>query len=421
MSNKTFIAMRSFVIAVGATAASTFIGVYGVLLGATVVEMGWLQSITNAVNNGGQLLWGRISDRVGSRKPFLLLGGVVLGALWYLLTDVRTPVELILVYAIISLFSALITVNWFSLLADSSTVKTRGRFLSTVNNLSSIGTILSLVIMTFTFSGAVSNQIRIPFYLAASTYFVSLVLIWRIRETKRSNKSQKSLLNTLKNIRNEPLFFKYFMAMNAQGFFWSMAWPMFPITIVSVMGFGLRAVAILTIVSLSVTIVIQTLLGRITDKTQRPPLIFVNRVMLSFIPVFYAFFHSFLLFVLLESYSGFLGALQNIVMNSYLLDIIPTTRRAEYISIINGFNGLVYLMGALAGGYLLQYALSVFPLVKALEVSYMIVFVGRFSSSFLFLKLKEPEKKGRTPLGLFSILYRQKIPGSPSGGTIKMK
>jgi len=247
MSNKTFIAMRSFVIAVGATAASTFIGVYGVLLGATVVEMGWLQSITNAVNNGGQLLWGRISDRVGSRKPFLLLGGVVLGALWYLLTDVRTPVELILVYAIISLFSALITVNWFSLLADSSTVKTRGRFLSTVNNLSSIGTILSLVIMTFTFSGAVSNQIRIPFYLAASTYFVSLVLIWRIRETKRSNKSQKSLLNTLKNIRNEPLFFKYFMAMNAQGFFWSMAWPMFPITIVTIMRHFLRTINFLVI------------------------------------------------------------------------------------------------------------------------------------------------------------------------------
>ena len=46
--------------------------------------------------------------------------------------------------------------------------------------------------------------------------------------------------------------------------------------------------------------------------------------------------------VIIESYSGFLGALQNIVMNSYLLDIIPTTRRAEYISIINGFNGLVY-------------------------------------------------------------------------------
>ena len=35
--------------------------------------------------------------------------------------------------------------------------------------------------------------------------------------------------------------------------------------------------------------------------------------------------------------------------------------------------------------------------------------------------VKRKEKKGRTPLGLFSILYKQKVPGSPSGGTIKMR
>ena len=91
------------------------------------------------------------------------------------------------------------------------------------------------------------------------------------------------------------------------------------------------------------------------------------------------------------------------------------------VSIILISRSTIGFYNALVGGYLLQYALSVFPLVKALEFSYMIVFAVRFSSSFLFLKLKEPEKKGRTPLGLFSILYRQKIPGSPSGGTIKMK
>ncbi|MFG1450505.1 MAG: MFS transporter [Thermoplasmataceae archaeon] len=421
MSNKTFIAMRSFVIAVGATAASTFIGVYGVLLGATVVEMGWLQSITNAVNNGGQLLWGRISDRVGSRKPFLLLGGVVLGALWYLLTDVRTPVELILVYAIISLFSALITVNWFSLLADSSTVKTRGRFLSTVNNLSSIGTILSLVIMTFTFSGAVSNQIRIPFYLAASTYFVSLVLIWRIRETKRSNKSQKSLLNTLKNIRNEPLFFKYFMAMNAQGFFWSMAWPMFPITIVTIMNFSLKDVAILTVTSSVAALCIQFVLGRIVDRMSRPPLIFLNRLLLSLIPLQYAFYVNLKEFIILEIYSGIISSIQNVVMNSYLLDIVPENGRGEYISLINGFNGIMYLVGALSGGYLLDYFTRLFPLREALLAGYIVVFFGRFLSSLLFIGLKEPENRKGVPLSLYNVLLRRQPAGSPSGGTIRVK
>ena len=59
MFNKTLIAIRSFVVAVGATAASSFVGVFGVYIGATAVDMGWLQSTANALSNGGQLLWGR--------------------------------------------------------------------------------------------------------------------------------------------------------------------------------------------------------------------------------------------------------------------------------------------------------------------------------------------------------------------------
>ncbi|SIM37303.1 major facilitator superfamily permease [Cuniculiplasma divulgatum] len=420
-SNKSIIGIRSFLSSVGATAASTFVGIYAVLIGASASEMGWLQSSANAISNGGQILWGKISDRTGSRRIFLIIGSIILASLWAMMPYASDPVNLIVIYSLISLFGSMITVNWFSLIADLSDSSVRGKFLTFINNISSAGTIISLIVMVFLFGGDLQSNIMLPFFLSSATYLISSVLLVSLKETNHRARFEGSLLATIRKIRYDDNFFPYFRATNIQGFFWSMAWPMFPITIVSVMGFGLRVVAILTIVSLSVTIVIQTLLGRVTDKTQRPPLIFVNRVMLSLIPVFYAFFHSFLLFVLLESYSGFLGALQNIVMNSYLLDIIPTTRRAEYISIINGFNGLVYLMGALVGGYLLQYALSVFPLVKALEFSYMIVFAGRFSSSFLFLKLKEPEKKGRTPLGLFSILYRQKIPGSPSGGTIKMK
>jgi MFS family permease len=420
-TNRNIIGIRSLLSSVGATAASTFVGIYGVLLGASAAEMGWLQSSANAISNGGQILWGKISDRTGSRRIFLIIGGIILACLWALMPFSNNPVNLIVIYSLISLFGSMITVNWFSLIADLSDSSVRGKFLTFINNISSAGTIVSLIVMVFLFGGDLQTNIMIPFFLSSATYLISSVFLVGLKEDKHKERFDGSLISTIRKIRYDENFFPYFRATNVQGFFWSMAWPMFPITIVTVMNFDLRDVAILTIASLSVTIIIQTKLGKINDKTQRPPLIFLNRVMLSMIPLMYAFFHSFLLFILLEGYSGFLGALQNIVMNSYLLDIIPSTRRAEYISIINGFNGLVYLFGALTGGYLLQYALSQYPIVQALEFSYLIVFAGRFSSSFLFLKLKEPEKKGRTPLGLFSILYKEKMPGSPSGGTIKMK
>ncbi len=419
--NKTIIGIRSLLSAIGATTASTFVGIYGVLLGASAAEMGWLQSSANAISNGGQLLWGKISDRTGSRRIFLISGSLILAGLWAMMPYSDNPVNLIIIYSMISLFGSMITVNWFSLIADLSDSSARGKFLSFINNISSAGTIVSLIVMVFVFGSSFQTNILIPFLLSSATYIISSAFLVGLKEERKRSRFDGSLIKTIRKIKNDPNFFPYFKATNIQGFFWSMAWPMFPITIVEVMNFDLRTVSLLTIASLGVTIIAQTKLGTVNDKTQRPPLIFLNRIMLSMIPLMYAFFHSFLLFILLEFYSGLLGALQNIVLNSYLLDIIPSTRRAEYLSIINGFNGMVYLCGALTGGYLLQYLLSQFPLITALEYGYLIVFAGRFSSSFLFLKLKEPEKKGRAPLGLFSILYREKMPGSPSGGTIKMK
>lgn len=421
MLNKTILTVRSIVIAVGATAASSFVGVYGVFLGATAIEMGWLQSTANALGNGGQLLWGRISDRIGQRRPFLVAGSLILAFLWYFLGVVDTPVELVVVYALVSFFAAMITVNWFSLIADETESNVRGKFLAIINNLSSLGTLVSLLIMTFLFSGHVDSDISIAFFAAAGSYAISAFLMARIKETRHSTKVVGSLLKTLRNLRKDRLFFNYLVAMNTQGFFWSMAWPMFPITMVLVMGFSLSDVALLTVASIGSTIIIQFILGKVTDRIQRPPLIFLNRLLLSGIPLFYAFSRTFPEFVILEVYSGIIGGIQNIVMNSYILDIVPQKQRAEYLSIINGFNGIMYLAGALTGGYLLSYLMSGLPLYQALLYGYIIVFTGRFLSSLLFLRLKEPDVRGRAPLHLYSLLFRLKPPGSPSGGTIRFR
>ncbi len=420
-TNRLIIGTRSFLSSLGATAASTFVGIYAVMIGAGAAEMGWLQSSVNSISNGGQILWGKLSDKTGRRKGFLALGSIILAFLWFLMPLASQPVYLIIVYSLVALFGSMITVNWFSLIADLSDTSVRGKFLAFINNVSSVGTIISLIAMIFLFNGNSRRDIEIPFYLAALTYVISAAMMLFLKEDRHRPQFKYSMAKTLRHIKEDENFYPYFKATNVQGFFWSMAWPMFPITIVSLMNFNLSDVAILTIVSLSVSIIVMTFLGKYNDRKERPPLIFLNRIMLSLIPVLYAFSNSLFLFVLVEIYSGFLGALQNIVMNSYLLDIIPNSRRAEYISIINGFNGLVYLLGALTGGYLLEFTESFLPLEKALMAAYLVVFIGRFATSFFFLKLREPEKKGRTPIALFSILYRQKMPGSPSGGTIRMK
>jgi hypothetical protein len=79
------------------------------------------------------------------------------------------------------------------------------------------------------------------------------------------------------------------------------------------------------------------------------------------------------------------------------------------------------MIGALAGGYLLEYLLTMFPLRTALLLGYTASALGRFVSSFLFLRLREPEQKGRAPLNLYNILNRQRTPGHPSGGVLRIR
>ncbi len=422
MKNETLIAIRSFVIAAGATAAATFVGVFGVYIGASAAEMGWLQSSSNSLSNSGQLIWGRISDRFGRRAPFIIAGSIASAILWLFMAFVRSPVTLIVAYALLSLFSAMIAVNWYSFIADSISGSSRGHFLSRINNLASIGTIISISVMIFLFSSDVTSDIIIPFGAASGAYVLSAVLALRLKEEKAKSKLTSNFRKTLRSLKNDRPFYKYFVATNVQSLFWSMAWPMFPITIVSVMHFPLRIVATLTVISLVSSIVAQLMMGRVVDKFSRIPLIFANRVMLCLIPVMYALFFSFHEFIIMEVYSGFVGAIQSTVMTSYLMDVVPTEHKGEYMSILNGFNGGVYFAGAIIGGYLLTFFLTVYPLREALFAGYMIVFAGRFASSLLFLRLEEVgDKGGRKSWPLYSILMRMRQPGAPSGGNLRPK
>ncbi len=415
MDNRKLIAFRSLVIAAGATVAASFVGVFGVMIGATAAEMGWLQSSSNSLSNLGQILWGRISDKVGKRAPFLVTGSIILAVLWFMLPYSRTPVNLIILYSLISIFSAMITVNWYSFIADNI-ISERGRFLTVINNIASAGTIVSLIAMIFVLSKN-PDDVLIPFTAASGSYILSAITVFKLKESKSKTVMTRNLYKTLKNLKNNDIFYKYFMATNVQSFFWSMAWPMFPITIVSIMHFSLEIVALLTISSTLTMLLTQYIIGKFIDKVNRVPVIFLNKIMLSGIPLMYAFFNILPLFIVLEVYSGFIGSIQNTVTTSYTLDIVPQNNKAEYISILNGFNGMVYFFGALSGGYILTLFLSFEPLRFALVLSYLIVFSGRFVSSFLFKSLKEIDTGGRNN-HVLSILFKPKGAGAPSGAVI---
>ena len=58
--------VRSVANALGTGMINPFVGPYAVKeLGASSSHMGWFQSMSNISNNVMQVLWGRLSDRIG--------------------------------------------------------------------------------------------------------------------------------------------------------------------------------------------------------------------------------------------------------------------------------------------------------------------------------------------------------------------
>ncbi len=409
--------IRTFFISSGATTASAFIGVYGVILGASPVEMGLLLALGNSISNAMQIFFGKLSDNSGVRKPWLILSSIILAILWLSLSFVSGPVGLIAVYALISLASAVVTVNWFALLTDITSKGNRGAFMAGISNISSIGNMITLIAMTFLLKGDEKSYLIIPFSIASIGYIISAISVSLIKESKKKPEFKQKL--NIKSIRDQKGFYKYLKAMMVQGFFWSMAWPIFPITVILVRNFTLPMVAILTAVNIFSTIIMQFYSGKIADNKNRVPYIFLNRLLLGGIPLMYALFSNFEEFIIMQAYAGILTGIQNVTMNSYLMDLLPDGRRAQYLSIMNGLNGVIYFFGSLTGGFLLEYLMSFLPLYKAVSFTLIIIAIGRIITSFSFLNLVDPGRKIKNPL--LNILFRLNNAGLPSGSLQKQR
>ena len=99
--------LRAVFTSLGNGMVQPFMGAYVVQLGASPSQMGWYQSSTNIANNVMQVFWGRLSDRVKRRIPFIVLGGIILASLWIPMIFITNPSQLIILLVIQALFGSM--------------------------------------------------------------------------------------------------------------------------------------------------------------------------------------------------------------------------------------------------------------------------------------------------------------------------
>lgn len=371
-----------------------YVPIYAVQLGASSEEMGWLRSLTNLFSNITQVPWGILSDRMGRNLPAILIGGLISSALWLPLLLVTGPVQLIPLIALQALAASVVTPAWASLLGRMTPKSRRGVITSYINTAAAIGsigaTLLSGYVMTLV-GGSLSTMYMIPILLAALFGVISSLVLVKVREEKTASPSPAASWIDWTVFRSNRNFQTLCKVSFVQNFFMSMAWPLFAITKVQVLGGDMMLIAISSVLSGLIGIVTRRFIGRITDYAGRRSLLIISRAGIFLYPTLYALATNVYVLCLAELIIGVFGAISDIVLFAYQLDVTPQNQRGAGIAFYNMLMGVATFFGSLAGGYVPPLLASAgFMGLLPIQLTYAISAGGRLGGGLLFHKLKEP-------------------------------
>ncbi len=371
-----------------------YVPIYAVQLGASSEEMGWLRSLTNLFSNISQVPWGVLSDRMGRYLPAILVGGLVSSVLWLPLLLVTGPVQLIPLIALQALAASVVAPAWASLLGRMTPQSRRGVITSYINTAASVGsigaTLLSGYVMTLV-GGSLSTMYLIPILLAAAFGVIASLVMVKVREDRTAVSKPGSSWIDGTVFRNNANFQTLCKVSFVQNFFMSMAWPLFAITKVQVLGSDMMLIAISSVISGLIGIVTRRFIGRITDYAGRRSLLVVSRAGIFLYPTLYALATNVYVLCLAELIIGVFGAISDIVLFAYQLDVTPQNQRGAGIAFYNMLMGVATFFGSLAGGYVPPLlAAAGFMGLLPLQLTYAISAGGRLGGGLLFLRLRDP-------------------------------
>jgi len=396
--------IRSVVNSLGTGMVNPFMGAYAVKLGASLSDMGWFQSSTNLSNNVMQVFWGRLSDRLRRRIPFIVFGGLIVSGLWIPTMFVTNSIQLIILLAIQALLGSMAIPAWTALIGDLVPSFKFGRANATISLWASIGSLIATLVsgvIMITVGGTLQEMFFIPLMVATICGIASSFVLLSIKE-KRNNERlnlkenfKSDISGIWKHVRETPDFIKYCYVVGIFEFFMSIAWPLFSMTEIRVLNASMLQIALLSFVQSILTIIFQGWAGRLADSLGRKPLLIFFRFSFITVPIAYAVSPNINTLIVVGAFWGFAQALGQASATAYLLDVSPKEYRGSFIAMFNLVVGVTTFFGSLIGGYLSDYLIGIFGLVTGLQIAYLVSMVGRGIGAAAHLTLKETLKKSK--------------------------
>jgi len=398
---------------------------YDLLGKVTIVAM--LGTFTMIASTLGQnLLWGRIADRYKLRTQLIVAGEITAGIAYILVflvhkllieagSGVAAGLVIITGLSILEFFWSMSDVGWAALVTDITTPAIRGRFIGTINFISSMGRMTGVVTAGFLYEDGMGFRQGTIFYVVTAMLFLGAVIMWL---ASRSLKSATHSSADYKSIRAGEDSIKTAKANvdakseNPRVFNWFLV----TLTIIVLGASSINTVFLLFLklplpnglnatdeqVSLIVTawtlggMTASILSGRLADKIGRKKIILIGLLLAETTILVYRIVPNVELMALIHGINGISFMTLQTAAFALAGDIIPANRRGRLLSRYNAVVALNWGPSSLLiGAPLADIQIGAMGIsrhtayINTFLVSSIIIIIG---AAIFLTKVKEPHK-----------------------------
>ncbi|AWS00342.1 MFS transporter [Metallosphaera hakonensis] len=308
----------------------------------------------------------------------LYLGNVVSGLSWIILSLLPfTGPYLTFLYCVAELGLGMSIMGW-NLIMEKLSSTSRGEVLTQYTAYANVGGLIA-TLGAGIFVGSSANLIKIPFILSGViTLFTVLVL----------RHSDVDYEDPAREFRLPRGIWNFLSLTTIFTFFWSFAWPLFPLAQIYIFHMNYINIAIISFIAGISSLIFRRKVAVLITKNRRMAM-FLGRALLMVFPLSYALAPNVYYIYLAEVVAGFTSMVGSTAYISYLYD----NSRKEDMKVALGFYSVVQGIGALSGSvlssYILNLLVSVLGLITDIKVLLLTSAILRLATSFWYLKLRE--------------------------------
>ncbi len=339
-----------------------YITAYAVALQANSLQIGILCSIPGFLASTAQIWDVELTGLMKSRKAvvltFAMLQGLMLLPMLALSLGFRGDPNWWLIFfaTLYSIFGAMISPAWGSLMADVVPDHLRGRYFAVRGKLSTVTTIAAFLSGGIFLNLLVQKSLwgfAVLFGLAFLARLTSWVFLTRLYELPLQIKVAHGvkISEFLASLTRTNLG-RYILFLFAMNFAVNIASPYFAVYELRDLQFSYVTYAALETVSSIATILAIGYWGRGADRAGNLRMMILSSALVPLVPLMWMLSANRVYLGFAQVFSGFAWAGFNLCSVNYLYDATTSENRTRYLAYFNAGNGISAGIGALLGGFL---------------------------------------------------------------------